>query len=208
MTAPRAPAGRSSLALLVLALALGGLVYQQSTSDYWHRAPQVAKPEPAADLALPPPLPKFQMPPLAEFATTLERPLFFPDRRPPEPDAAAQSEAPGSTETAAQASLDVVITGVILSDAVSFALVQRRGDSEVLRLAKGDIVDGWSVSEIMPDRVTFAREQELQEVELGDPSLVPGKTQGPDRSQPTARPRSERPGGRAPAAGSNDDRRR
>jgi general secretion pathway protein N len=186
--ATRAPrGGRPSLLLVVLALALAALIYQEVTSDYWRRLPPIHPTVPATEPELPASLPGFRMPPLAEYAATVERPLFFPDRRPPSSDEATPADAQPSTAEERQA-LNVVVTGVILSDEINIALVQRRGGGEVLRLAKGDIVDGWSVSEILADRVKFQRDADEQEVELREPQAKPRQGRVPDKATPRRRP--------------------
>lgn len=179
---------RPSALLFLLCLALGAAVYQELGSGAWSRLPKIAAPRTTPEITLPAPLPDFQMAPLADFTATLDRPLFLPERRPPEIDEQAKQEA-----KAALTPLKVVVSGVIMSDAGTFALVQREGATEILRLAVRDTIDGWSVTDILPDRVVFRRGAERQEVELKDlapqhrPSVRPP---GRDRRRQRAVPQN------------------
>ena len=174
---------RPSALLALLACGLGALIYYELESGYWERMPPPPAAVAAPDPTLPAPLPDFRMPPIAEFAATTERPLFLPNRRPPDPDVAPES----LPEAAATPELNVALTGIVLTEEGEIALVRHVGAPEVLKLAKGDIVAGWSVLEILPDRVRFGYEGEIREIELKDRSAPP-RPPAPAKGRPPDAP--------------------
>lgn len=200
---------RPSVLLFLLCLAAGAGLYHEMRSDYWSRLPARAPMPAPAKVSLPEPLPEFELPPLVDFVATVERPLFLAERRPPEPEEQPVEQA----EATPLEPLKVVVTGVILSSARSFALVHREGESEVLQLGASDTIDGWSVKEILADRVVFEREEESQAVELKDlagqrrqpeAERKPGERPSPGPGRPERRrvaPRAEDQGkGAAPTS--------
>jgi len=209
MAAGRRRRTRPSALLLLLCLVLGATIYYEVTSDHWSRLPPMAAARAPVAVVLPEPLPEFQLPPLSEFAGTVERPLFLSDRRPPEPDEVVEA-APEKTRP-----LQVIVTGVILSEAGRFALVRREGAAEVFRLAARDTIDGWSVKEVLADRVIFERDEDSLEVELKDltqPQAAPsrgrdGRRPGPAGAESRATPSRSGPGAQAAPSGSADGRR-
>ena len=178
---------RPSVALFLLSLALGAVVYHEMRSDSFSRLPPPAPVPAVAKVTLPPPLPAFELPPLVDFIASVERPLFLPERRPPEPE----EEVVEKVAEKPLEPLKVLVTGVILSSSRSFALVQREGDSEVLQLAARDTIDGWSVKDILADRVVFARGEESQAVELKDRSGQ-AKPREPDKEKQVQQARPNR----------------
>jgi len=167
----------------MLCLLLGWVVYAEVRNGRWSPRPELAPPSSAPPIELPAPLPEFSLPPLDRFAATTRRPLFLATRRPVEPEQTDTQVAPKPA-----APLDVIVSGVIISEEGRFALVQRRGSSETLRLAKGDSVDGWTVRSILSDRVVFGRDEDTEEVELRDrsPPKRGKKRSGGKRDKPAA----------------------
>jgi hypothetical protein len=84
------------------------------------------------------------LPPLTNFAATVERPLFSPSRR---PAASAPAAAPG-TESRYR------LLGIVASGTKKTAFVA--DNARRAELGVGDTLDGWTVKEIRQDRVTLA----------------------------------------------------
>lgn len=179
MTPPPAKARLIPGLLAGLCLVLGWLVFEL----YRGPAEPVAGDGAAADqdLALEPlpPEPTFSMPPIEDYAETIERPIFATNRRPsttPSPQVAA----PEPTE------LSFVLEGVVITAAERWALLRPNGGGDVIRLAEGGRIGGWEVIAIHPDRVSLRRDDAETELELVF-KLPPPATQ----KQPT-RPRRAR----------------
>ncbi len=181
---------RPSAFLLLLCLTLAWVVYKELEAERWRRLPEPPKVRTAVSVTLPEPLPAFGLAPLDAFAETTSRPLFMPTRRPPSPEEVVQV-APVRAETP----LNVTISGLVMAAEKSFALVQRQGNAEILRLGVGDTIDGWEVASVLSDRVVFQREEKTHEVELRDQTAPkPKARRRGDRGKKAARPPA--PGGR------------
>lgn len=189
---------RPSALLFLLCLVLGAALYYQIRSDRWSRLPPIASAPRPTEVTLPAPLPEFQLPPLSELAATVERPLFLPDRRPPEPADVVETVPEQAVP------LHVSVTGIVLSESGRFALVRREGDTEILRMSARDTIDGWSVKQILADRVIFERDDDSLEVELKDqarPPTAPTRTRGDRRRPPSEAGQRATPSRPAPAEG-------
>jgi hypothetical protein len=95
-------------------------------------APPAGAPAPSVDA----------LPPLASYAAIVERPLFSPSRRPPPGAPATQ----GPSIESRYRLVGIVATGPRKKAFVAEG-AQRR------EIAQGDMLDGWTVSEIGQDRV-------------------------------------------------------
>ena len=110
------------------------------------------------------------MPRLSHFSEIVSRPLFAPSRRPAPPELEASEPAPKVM------SLRFVLRGVVIYGAERVAIVQRKDAPEFLRLVEGQVIDGWRVEAIVPDRVVFRHEAGdlMEEVELREVFRGPG----------------------------------
>lgn len=170
--------------LLLLCAGLGAVVYAQWSAPPDRRLVDNARP-PAAEPVKPLPPAKEFTPPLAEdFEEMVERPLFMQTRRPPVP-AAAPAEAPPPPKETPKG--DFVLVGVVISPVERLALVQQVGLTDILRVGIGRTLNGWELTEIHPDRVTFRNGETLKEVKLRD-------------DVPPQQPQQERRRRRAPRA--------
>ena len=90
------------------------------------------------------------------------RPVFWASRR-PVPEVRLSDEERAAMETAvdAEALEDFALTGVVVAGAQGQALVTHKGTA--LRLAIGEAVEGWTLTEVMPDAAVLvsAREREV-----------------------------------------------
>jgi hypothetical protein len=112
-----------------------------------------------------------QIGPIEAYAAIGERPLFQPSRRPapppPRPDpiaaATAAPAAPVRPPAPAPVLAPMMLRAVILSNRKREAvLVQPNGTASTL--AEGDTVDGWTLVQVLPDRVVFRRNEQEQDI--------------------------------------------
>lgn len=160
--------GLSAFNLMLLALCggLGWLAYDRYTTPpedlSLHEAAAAVAPASGAAPSFKP----FRMPPQQSFTELVERPPFTQSRRPPTVAVrtAAKVEAP-------RRDLKLTLIGVILHADKQVALVQKPGRQEILRLARGEKVDGWQVEGILPDRVVLSQSKNVVELELKDAKI-------------------------------------
>jgi hypothetical protein len=152
--------GRAPLLLAAGSIALAGLIYIELD------APDIEPPAKAAVTTTPESVkrptenPSFTMPPLRNFSGVLSRPLFSETRRPP--------RAPSGPADTRDASFTLV--GTILSAQERHALVEHGQPPHIERVSEGQEVDGWTVEQILPDRIVFARGDTHVEIKPKDPS--------------------------------------
>lgn len=113
------------------------------------------EPLPAGALPQPGPPTPDRIGPLIRYAEAAARPLFTQDRR---PRGFLASVPEGEGEAAQSASLDFILTGVLISPQVRLAIVQPSGGGEAQRVREGtspDGANGWRLLEVQPRRVIF-----------------------------------------------------
>lgn len=154
--------------LAALSLGLGGLLYWQ-WSDWPPPPPgQVAGPMPpdARVTTLPDPLDGLApVQDREEYAAIKERPLFRPDRRPQEPVLTDGVEAPPPADNDL-AGFD--LTGVIISPAMTTAWVKDPSQQTPVRLRPGETLSGWTVKDILGDRMVVERQGKSDTLYLRD----------------------------------------
>jgi general secretion pathway protein N len=94
------------------------------------------------------------LPPATAFAAVVQRPLFLPNRK-PEPEIAPSpivAEVPA--QPAAPLPLSATLVGVLMSPDGSSAIL-RLEDGKTATLREGGIIQGWTLKQIAPDRVSF-----------------------------------------------------
>lgn len=112
-------------------------------------------PLPAGTLPQPGPAAPDRIGPLIRYAEAAARPLFTQDRR---PRGFLASTPEGEGEAAQSASLDFILTGVLISPQVRLAIIQPSGGGEPQRVREGSSPDGaggWRLLEVQPRRVIF-----------------------------------------------------
>ena len=113
------------------------------------------EPLPATALPQPGPATPDRIGPLIRYAEAAARPLFTQDRR---PRGFLASVPEGEGEAAQSASLDYILTGVLISPQVRLAIVQPSGGGEAQRVREGSTpegANGWRLLEVQPRRVVF-----------------------------------------------------
>ncbi|MFE0758201.1 hypothetical protein ACFW16_29855 [Inquilinus sp. NPDC058860] len=127
-----------------------------------------------AQAALPPeapaagPPPALLAPELSELTATVERPLFNPSRRGPQPPP-PEAEAPPPPPPAAEPPPAVTVQGVILAGDQGVALLRRDDTGEILTARPGDDLSGWHVDRIDPGSVTLTGPDGAVELPLFPP---------------------------------------
>ena len=113
-----------------------------------------------AQAALPPqeaaaePPPALLAPELSALTETVERPLFNPSRRGPQPPP-PEAEAPPPPPPTAEPPPAVTVQGVILAGDQTVALLRRDDTGEIMTARPGDDLSGWHVDRIEPGSVTL-----------------------------------------------------
>lgn len=113
------------------------------------------EPLPASALPQPGPATPDRIGPLIRYAEAAARPLFTQDRR---PRGFLASVPEGEGEAAQSASLDFILTGVLISPQVRLAILQPSGGGEAQRVREGSSpegANGWRLLEVQPRRVVF-----------------------------------------------------
>lgn len=125
----------------------------------------------------------------SETQDILDRPLFFPSRRPVPPQKIAVAEAKAAPEPP----LNFVLIGTILTGPVRTALVKPEREPSV-EIKQGQVVNGWTISSIDADRIMVRHGANIQLLGLRDfaTAQIGGRlpaefrpTSPASRSQPT-----------------------
>lgn len=122
-----------------------------------------------------PPLQPFDPLGLPHYAEIVERPVFIEARRPEEDDSAAAPTPPAEPDQP----LDLI--GVLLIPGRAAALLRpTEPNAKVLRVAQGEMVEGWQLQSVNADRVVLRKDGEVRELVLIRPPtptrpVAPGK---------------------------------
>lgn len=180
--------GPSAL-LLFLCLVLGGALYAIIEMDRQSRpgGRSVATTEttPAeADTPAVAMTPQEPPPPRDAYSAFVERPLFDPSRRPPEPEAEVVEEA-------APAALPNIfaLVGIIIDGGTRIAFLQQRSPLQVYRVVEGQEIEGWAIETIGLDRVVLRQGSSVVEIELQEAAAV--RPEPVDRREPVDRAEPE-----------------
>ena len=149
---------------LLLLLATASAVLALRIRDDLRRPPETLAAagfdgETAAQTIEIPEMPKYDPPPIERFAAALDRPLFSPQRRPPEGE-------PTGTGVVEDRTLSATLQGILFANSGSVALLTAVGESSSVRVSEGDLFLGWRLLEIHPDNVVFERDEETVTLEL------------------------------------------
>ena len=89
---------------------------------------------------------KIAAPPIAQFVDMRERPLFFPNRRIPEPK--------------------VELQGIAIAGGSRVAVLHDLNGRGVVQLAEGDSHTGWTLDSLAKDKASFSRDGQTTELLL------------------------------------------
>lgn len=152
---------RPSRLLLLLCLAAALVAYVAVSSPLPAPESSVTIPTGAATPAPAGTVARFSLPELSTLSESVDRPLFYANRRPPPPD---QVVAPGATPIQKG---DFSLVGVSIRVDKREALLRRNSTKTIAWVAEGDKLDEWTVKSIQPDRVVLEQGTERDVVELG-----------------------------------------
>ncbi|HEY3919306.1 MAG TPA: hypothetical protein VGL83_16065 [Stellaceae bacterium] len=157
-----------SILLAALCLALGALAATELGEP--GLAPQAPARNAPPDKARPaiPAAAAFALPPVQSFAVVTERPLFSPDRKPPQ-----------HADDSAGAWSSFVLTGVIITPQSREALVLHGKPPTVAHVEEGQALEGWTVASIFPDHVVFRDGLDEHELKLIPKAPPPGVSPRP-----------------------------
>lgn len=125
----------------------------------------------------------FKAPSLTQLSAITARPLFFEGRRLPVPTPEQKAAAKPLQDA------KVVLYGVIITPDQRVALIQPASTGEVAHVSVGQMVEGWRIKEIMPDRIVLIQGDQIEEVQIKE--VVPPKPRRVGR-RPDVRQRSNR----------------
>lgn len=144
-------------------------------------------------VANPIPEPGFRISPKNAFAQLVTRPPFSPSRRPPRakpaPAPAAQKPEPVAHPLVTEP--QVTLVGILINAGKSIAMVRKPGAEELLRLAKGEQLDGWQVEGVLPDRLVLSHGGKLLELELTETTEGKGAAEKARSTANGPRPRRQ-----------------
>lgn len=106
-------------------------------------------------------------PALSVLGEMLDRPLFFADRKFPEPP---KNETPPPPPKP----LMLKLQGVALAGGSRVAVLRNTSNKLLLQLAEGDVHDGWTLYELTSTSARFSRGPQTAELVLDPPNTSPG----------------------------------
>lgn len=96
-------------------------------------------------------------PPLSQFVDMAERPLFYVERRMPEP--------PAEAAAAPQTPLRLKLEGIAIAGGSRVAVLRNLNGNGLVQLMEGETHNGWTLDELSSTAATFSRDGE-QHTEL------------------------------------------
>lgn len=145
-----ATSGRILLAAANLAL-IAILLWELDHPPGGSPLPPVAPVSPAHTVE--PTLPTSHPAPRTRYRAIVERPLFEPSRRPPQPALPVTAAAPPAREPTQYRLSAVVIHGEHRT-----AIFQRRSSGETVPVAEGERLETWTLASLHADRATLTKD--------------------------------------------------
>lgn len=165
---------RPNYIILILLLVVGsGLVHSllKATTDFPASANTEARPAPERTMTSDTLVSTEKLlPPLSEMTETVQRPLFYPHRRPFPPRAV---EADNQNEARPQPPPDIKILGVATTHDKKIVLIHVISTGKILHLSIGDFVLSWKVVEISKDRVVITLNDRMKNIQYEKGRLQP-----------------------------------
>jgi general secretion pathway protein N len=105
-----------------------------------------------------------------DYLSVVERPLFLPDRRPPQSPAPVDNMADGAEVPADEELTGVDVNAILINTEArrSVWLVDPSQGNELIRKRLGDDFKGWVIKDIEADRVRFERQGRIETLDLLD----------------------------------------
>ena len=89
-------------------------------------------------------------PPIGQLVDMMERPLFFPDRRMPEPEVEQVAAPP-------PAPLRLKLEGIAIAGGSRVAVLRNLNGNGLVQLVEGDSHEGWTLDALSSNSATFSR---------------------------------------------------
>ncbi len=117
------------------------------------------------ELAEAPMTPRFDPPPIEQFAAIVERPIFTATRR----TARRQPVAPSAPASSGGLFLGrYQVVGVVVAPGNRLVLLKRPGGAETIRLKEGEEIDGWTLVNVTRDDVVLESGGRREKIEIRD----------------------------------------
>ena len=118
----------------------------------------------------------------------VQRPLFSVTRRPAAPNEQSAATNPAATGSAESLQL----FAIVIADGRNIALIQSGLDRQAHRIAAGETINGWTLSDVQPQSVTLRKGSETRRLQLPVPAserpVVPATAVPAARVAPTPSP--------------------
>ncbi|BAW79530.1 hypothetical conserved protein [Candidatus Nitrosoglobus terrae] len=135
--------------------------------------------------------------PFTRYGEIATRPLFRPNRQPPDPD---EMETGETNETKEQRAIRereeqqlnshvedlFVISGIVVTDHKAIALLHDIKNDKLLRAIEGEELEGWKIKQIFPDNVLFRNTERVETLNLIR-RFEPVKASTSPKNSPSAR---------------------
>ncbi len=106
----------------------------------------------------------------SEYTEIIERPLFMADRRPFVPDTSVAEEEIQQRQRPVRArdnsNQEYLLSAVIITEDKRIALLSSRQNRKLQKVALGDKIDGWTMTDIQSRQVSLTRGTEVKVLEL------------------------------------------
>lgn len=133
--------------------------------------------------------------PLGNYEEIVERPLFRPSRRPPDPEETDEAEALRAAKEAQKPQVHVkdlfALSGIVVTDKKTVALLQDIKNNKSLRVREGEKLEGWQIVEIFPNSVLFSNNGHSEALELIR-NFETEAQKRPGKGRPGRQPRQQR----------------
>ena len=147
-------------AMILLGVALVPWLFDPA--DYLAAGPGA---QASVELAEAPMSPRFDPPPIEQFAAIVERPIFTATRR----TARRQPVAPSAPASSGGLFLGrYQVVGVVVAPGNRLVLLKRPGGAETIRLKEGEEIDGWTLVNVTRDDVVLESGGRREKIEIRD----------------------------------------
>ena len=118
------------------------------------------------ELAEAPMTPRFDPPPIEQFAAIVERPIFTATRR----SARRQPVAPSAPASSSGGLIlgRYQVVGVVVTPGNRLVLLRRLGGAETIRLKEGEEIDGWTLVNVTRNDVVLESGGRREKIEIRD----------------------------------------
>ena len=108
------------------------------------------------------------LPALVDYVEIIERPLFMEDRRPFVPPEVVSPAKPRTRKAPASRKEEQIfnLSAIIITDEKRIALLESGREKKLHKVSQGDELDGWTISNIAPNRISMQKGTETREMEL------------------------------------------